>query len=945
MGLKHGIQRTALVLLAYLAVNATVSAVQPTTLKQQEALQQLSERFESHFREGRGVLYTTLRSITDGPQGALNNNPSFQLVGVTSSGRPVVYQLFNLPSAQTIRTDEVWPGGVGEYSLDGSSFVFTQMGMWDGGAVLADHVELMGRTTPGDTSITISSHATHTVGTMIAEGLRASAKGMAPAGRVTVYDWDNDYSEMAQAAADGMLLSNHSYGPAVGWAYDTAELFWYWFGDPTISETEDYLFGYYDDEAKAFDEIAYNAPDYVIVRAAGNDRLEGPPDGSEHYVFEDGDWVLSTTSRNRDGAPSGYDAVSHGAVAKNVIAVGGIENILGGYLYPSDVRIGSFSSYGPTDDGRIKPDLVAVGLFVESTASTATDAYRSASGTSVAAPSVSGSIALLQELYKKTHNDMNPRSATIRSLLAHTCEEAGEELGPDYVFGWGLMNTLRAADLIEQDAFSRDHIFERTLYQGRADTILVQRISGTPIRATIAWTDPPANPITPAMDDPTPALVNDLDLLLDHVSENLVYEPYVLDPNNPDAAAQNGNNSIDNIEQIYVPVPSNGLYYLIVSHKGTLEGGSQDFSLVLSGVEVIEDYRYAAPRYASGTLNDASGQVNLTWAFQDIYPAGLQLLSLDDGEPTQTSPAVGTIMGNYFEIEEPSKILEIQIWTTASRPNQEFDCFIYKTSNGTPRNSHHFAYQEPNADNQRWNILPFGENWLDPFEEDFVVAFRSLDSNVGLGIDNVDSGYGWSKGSGTWERVPVTFFIRVLVREQNGEAVYLTPKGVDFPDQLDEIDEFTQYQIWRNEEMIGVSDTIAYVDQIWQAGSYDYRIVAEYGDGTSIASNSVNFDFAGVGVEETVPAEIPAEFRIPRAYPNPFNAMVTAEIALPTTTRIEVGIFDLLGRKVATLYHGAAARGLHRLSWNAKGHASGIYFIRARTEQGETALRKVSLIR
>lgn len=944
-GFKHGLRSCALLAVAIVvsgmssAVAATPQPSEATTLKQ------LAKRFEQRFELRRSALFHSLKAAQNGPQGALNRSAEYELVGVDERGRPVVYHTLNLPSARTIRTHEVWVGAVSELELDGSTLVPGEMGIWDAGAVLASHDEFGGRVAQGDTSVTVSDHATHVAGTMIAEGLRANAIGMANQAPLTSYEWNNDFAEMASASAAGMIVSNHSYGPATGWEFESDS--WYWYGDPSISETEDYQFGYYDADAQAFDEIAYSAPDYLIVRAAGNDRLQGPTGSQQHYVFVDGSWQLSSTPRLRDGGVDGlgYDAIGHGAGAKNVLSVGGVEQINGGYLYPEDVRIASMSSYGPMDDGRIKPDVVAVGLFVESTSSEAGDGYRNGSGTSVAAPSVSGSAALLQELWRRTHGGTNPRSATLRGLITHTTEEAGSNPGPDYIYGWGLMNTRRAAEMIDEDGRSRARILERTLVDGETDTIFVRRITGTPIRVTLSWTDPPADPIAPALDDNTSMLVNDLDMKLSHVSVNQTYRPYKLNPEEPGAAATTGDNTVDNIEQIYAQIPSDGLYTLIVSHKGTLVNESQEYTLCLSGVNVEDDIDYPAPRYATSDLSELDGAVELDWAYVNDYPSELELMQYDDNSPSGTSPAVGSIMGTYFDIDQTCQILELHIYTEASRPNLEFEAYIYETISGVPEPGYNFQYIETYADDHRWNVLPIQPGWYDPISEPVLVAFRSFDSGIGLGMDAVDNEHGWSKSSGNWERVPNSFFIRMLVQYQDGNSAMLYPSGTPVENCLDELDEFTEFQIWRNSELIATTDTIHYVDYLTEAGEYEYRITALYSDGSSIASNPTSVEFAGVGVDEADEEVLPDQFEIAATWPNPFNAQVTAEVALPRATRLRAEVYDILGRKVTTLSNAVVSAGTKRMTWQAGNVSSGVYFLRVETGEGQVAIRKLSLIR
>jgi subtilisin family serine protease len=91
------------------------------------------------------------------------------------------------------------------------------------------------------------------------------------------------------------------------------------------------------------------------------------------------------------------DLLSGHGVAKNVLTIAAVEDLTGGYTSAPAVLMSTFSSFGGCDDGRIKPDISANGVGLNSTLETATNAYGSLSGTSMAAPSVAGSLALLRE--------------------------------------------------------------------------------------------------------------------------------------------------------------------------------------------------------------------------------------------------------------------------------------------------------------------------------------------------------------------------------------------------------------------------------------------------------------------------------------------------------------------------------------------------------------------
>jgi len=572
-----------------------------------EALKQLSADFERQFNERRGPEFLRLKAITTGPMGALNADPNMELVGVKEDGRPIFHKKDNVNAARSIGTDEVHPGGETGFDVTGSLIFF--MSVWDGGAVRNTHQELAGRVILQN-NVAFDDHATHVAGTMIASGVSASAKGMAPAAYVNSYDWNNDESEMAAGAAGTLLLSNHSYGFPCGWEYTTNApgTGWYWYGNPTVSQTEDHEFGLYDSNAREWDIIANNAPYYTIVKSAGNHRGEGPGPGGQHWVWSGG-WTSSTTTRDRDGGTQGYDCMNGQTVAKNIISCGATNDVLN-YTGPYSVSISSFSSFGPTDDGRIKPDVVANGVGVRSSTANSNTSYDTYDGTSMSAPSLTGSLGLVLKYYKDSHNFENPLATTMKGIVIHTAREAGSHDGPDYRYGWGLAYIPGCFELVQQDSAMIFPIQEMTLSNG--EELVYEYVSDgeTPAKVTIVWNDP-AGYTGGGLNVRTPKLINDLDLRLTHVDTDEEYFPFFLDPDNPSAAAQQGDNVVDNVEQVLIAAPPEGVYEISVSHKGTLSS-PQDFSMIVTGLLWSNDPRIA-PSNVQGDLDYTNGNVTLTW--------------------------------------------------------------------------------------------------------------------------------------------------------------------------------------------------------------------------------------------------------------------------------------------------------------------------------------------
>jgi hypothetical protein len=550
---------------------------------------------------------------------SLGDGKGIELKELDETGKPVYYTTWNLNAAKTVSANKLWTGGSLGLSLSGSGMVLRE---WDEGKVLNTHQELTGRVNQADGATTLSDHSTHVAGTMIAAGTFAAAHGMCNQANLRAFDWNSDFTEMASEASLGALVSNHSYGYLTGWAYGTVvSNRWTWYGDPTISQTEDYNFGFYSAEAQTVDQIAAGAPYYLVCKAAGNDRTEGPVSQPvTHYVWNGAGWVTSTTVRNLDGNANGYDCISGFGISKNVLTVGAVLDLVNGYGSPADVSLDYFSGTGPTDDGRIKPDIVANGDYLYSSISTNNTAYGIYSGTSMATPNACGSLMLLQQYYNSLYGGYM-RSATLKGLVIETADEAGPNPGPDYMYGWGLLDIAKAATVIRQKGNS-SLIGEQTLLNGGTYTLNVNATGSEPLKVTICWTDPAGTPPSASLNPPTKMLVNDLDLRIDGTNY-----PWVLTRSAPAAAATKGDNNTDNVEQVFMAAPAAGNHTITVTHKGTLSGGSQAFSIIVTGVytSVADPVPFSASATGTNeiTLNwtsDASNDnVVIAWSATGVF--------------------------------------------------------------------------------------------------------------------------------------------------------------------------------------------------------------------------------------------------------------------------------------------------------------------------------------
>lgn len=208
------------------------------------------------------------------------------------------------------------------------------------------------------------------------------------------------------------------------------------------------------------------------------------------------------------------------------------------------------SSRGPAHDGRIKPDITANGQNQIST--DPNNNYQVFGGTSGAAPGIAGIAAQLYEVYGDANGGALPQSALIKATMLNTTHEAGN-IGPDFKFGWGIVNGLRAGMLIEDGRYLSDDISQGVTNNHSINV----PVGTTQVRFMVYWSDAPGSP------GANPALVNDLDLVVTDPSSG-THLPWILDhtpdPVALDTPATNGIDHLNNMEQVLLNNPAAGNY-------------------------------------------------------------------------------------------------------------------------------------------------------------------------------------------------------------------------------------------------------------------------------------------------------------------------------------------------------------------------------------------------
>jgi hypothetical protein len=458
----------------------------------------------------------------------------------------------NLTAAQLSNVDVVRNA---PFNLDGQGVT---LGMWESGNPQDTHPALSGRISREEGNITL--HGTHVAGTILSSGGIiggvdfSSTLGMAPAaGTLHSYTSGGDpATEQADAVDDyGIAIANHSWGTTVGWNFNPN-------ADPQWTDTGNTgLFGQYNSVARDWDALVI-AKQLVVVKSAGNDGNDCDPDDSTVC----------------DGFPGGdgfqYNTIATHGNAKNIITVGAVED--------DGTTLTNFSSAGPTNDLRLKPDVVANGRGLISTCPTADQGVAdpdnpdicSSSGTSMSAPTVTGATALLVRRYRDLFEDATPTPDIVKALLVNTAIDLGRP-GPDYLYGHGLVDALAAVNTIDVGAV---RILTDTADQDDVNEYLVEVRAGTPeLRVTLAWTDP-EGPV-----DGSATLVNDLDLRVVGPA-GVAFFPF----SGPTAsftglATATGPNRVDNVEHLRVANPPQGFYRVIV--RGfAVPDGPQNYALV-----------------------------------------------------------------------------------------------------------------------------------------------------------------------------------------------------------------------------------------------------------------------------------------------------------------------------------------------------------------------------
>ncbi len=416
--------------------------------------------------------------------------------------------------------------------------------------------------------------------------------------------------------------------------------------------------GEYDMDASQFDELVRDA--------------DPTTPGDQPYILEFSAGNAGPDSSTMDSPATG----------KNVIATGASENQPGtlaetyGLYADGPDTMADFSSRGPCEDGRIKPDLVAPGTWIASAASSAAvdeeaiawspidDYYVYMGGTSMSGPHAAGAAAVFVQYYKSTHTNAVPSPALTKAALINSADELNELNGgpgpvPNSDEGWGRINL---ANIVVSNVLTSPRYFEYvdqttllTNGQVYVHHTLVQS-SDQPLKVTLAYTDVPGFP------GAIPALVNDLDL-------EVVAPDGTLYRGNQFGGTDSAPNplstdNLNNVEGVYLSQPIPGDYTIRVRATHVVQDArldtasiDQDFALVVSAditrpsqsALLLDRPAYTAPSVVNLSVFDparaAAGSVTVLLK-STTEPSGETFTLHSTGNYGSFTGAVATVVGS-----------------------------------------------------------------------------------------------------------------------------------------------------------------------------------------------------------------------------------------------------------------------------------------------------------
>jgi hypothetical protein len=411
-----------------------------------------------------------------------------------------------------------------EYGFNGTDIV----GEVKDNGIDEDHSEFEKTLIDTDGNVNEESHGSSTFGIVFAEGKTPRATGMMPNGQGVFCDWGVGRILSIQNLVNnwgGLFQSN-------SWSTGSSDSSY-----TSVSQQNDQAIFEYD---------------VSMLYASGN----GGGDGQ----------------------------ITRDATAKNVITVGAL-NHYNNLDRTDDQHTGSQGNKGPTDDGRIKPDLVGPydSIYTTSSGGGYTSGF---GGTSGATPIVAGGAGLVYDMYIKNHFGNNPsqetpKPATVKAIMIADAYQYEFSQGDRMAQGWGLV------DVGNTYLIGENHLIDdesKSLRTGESETYTIKPTGIHTLKISLVWTD------VPGTTSSSQHLINNLDLLVRDPDGISYRGNFGLDT---EKWSQNGgtHDTLNNVENVFIENPKSGEWTIeVIAENIALDGNTntipidQKYALVGSGV-------------------------------------------------------------------------------------------------------------------------------------------------------------------------------------------------------------------------------------------------------------------------------------------------------------------------------------------------------------------------
>jgi hypothetical protein len=349
---------------------------------------------------------------------------------------------------------------------------------------------------------------------------------------------------------------------------------------------------FYGAEGAAYDAQTWQHKNILHIFSSGNKGQE------------------SSTQGQYANIPGFANLTGNFKMAKNIITVAATD---------TGLAVAPFSSAGPLYDGRIAPQIAALGP----------------NGTSDAAAIVSGAVALLQQVYKDSNNNIVPPASLMKAALFNSADDVGNK-GIDHHSGFGAVNVFNAVKIIQQRRYDGNTLAQN---ENWIKNITVPARAAN-LKITLCWTDT-ASPV-----NNNKALVNDLDIELIEIATGSIYKPWQL---STFAAADSlqmlpirKRDSLNTAEQISIDFPAAGQYQIRVAARQVQTIAKQEFNIVCTW-DTLNTFQFTNPVNANDINRNENEVLTIKWrtAVADTNTTGTLHISYNNGATWQLlTPAI-----------------------------------------------------------------------------------------------------------------------------------------------------------------------------------------------------------------------------------------------------------------------------------------------------------------